>query len=258
MKWNNLINNIASDIKAFVDHLRCSGYSEEEAWRVGHRVASILQYFGIQDAPRKTKPPVKETGAWAGTIFFTLDGKIEKFVSQKKWNKGQTWILHFLSELAKDPDTDLGYKEMEQATGFLCHLSMTYEELAPYLKGFYLALHYHLPWRDAEGWKTNEKQCGAYVYAKLDRGDITSDEANQMLNPPSFEDIPQPKTVKCVPELAQILPALELPFSQETPPRMLVRSASLLYIRYGFADASGTGLDASITTDEGIWVRIGT
>jgi hypothetical protein len=80
-----------------------------------------------------------------------------------------------------------------------------------------------------------------------------------MLNPPSFEDIPQPKTVKSVPELAQALPALELLFSQETPPRMLVKSASLLYIlRYGFADASGTGLGASITTDEGIRVRIGT
>jgi hypothetical protein len=79
-----------------------------------------------------------------------------------------------------------------------------------------------------------------------------------MLNPPSFEDIPQPKTVKCVPELAQALPALELLFSQETPPIMLVRSASLLYVRYGFADASGTGLGTSITIDEGIRVHIGT
>jgi hypothetical protein len=42
MKWNDHINNIAGNIKAFVDDLRCSGYSEEEAWRVGHRVASIL------------------------------------------------------------------------------------------------------------------------------------------------------------------------------------------------------------------------
>jgi hypothetical protein len=159
-------------------------------------VASILQYLGIQDAPRKTKPPVKEIGAWAGTMFSTLNGKMKKFVSQKKWNKGRTWILHFLSKLAKDPDADFGCKEMEQAIGFLYHLSMTYEELAPYLKGFYLALHYHLPRRDAEGWKTNKKQWDAYVYAKLDRGDITSDEANQMLNLPSFEDIPQPKTVK--------------------------------------------------------------
>jgi hypothetical protein len=39
---------------------------------------------------------------------------------------------------------------------------------------------------------------------------------------------------------------------------MLVRSAHLLYIRYGFADASGTGLGASVTTNQGVRVRIGT
>jgi hypothetical protein len=135
---------------------------------------------------------------------------------------------------------------------------MTYEELAPYLKGFYMALHQHLPQRDSEDWKTNETQWDTYIYEKLDRGDVSSEEAHQMLNPPSFEDIPQPKEVKCVPELAQALTALKLLFSQEEPPRMLVRSASLLYIQYGFADASGTGLGASVTTDEGIRVRIGT
>jgi hypothetical protein len=39
---------------------------------------------------------------------------------------------------------------------------------------------------------------------------------------------------------------------------MLVRSAHLLYIRYGFTDAPGTGLGASITTNQGVRVRIGT
>jgi hypothetical protein len=102
-------------------------------------------------------------------MFSTLDKRIEKFVSQKKWDKGRSRIRHFLSELPKDPETDFGYKETEQATGFLCHLSMTYEELAPYLKGFYLALHHHLPRRDTEGWKTNEKQWDVYVYEKFDR-----------------------------------------------------------------------------------------
>ena len=34
MKWNTLFNNIAGDIKAFVDDLRASGYSEEHAWQV--------------------------------------------------------------------------------------------------------------------------------------------------------------------------------------------------------------------------------
>jgi hypothetical protein len=39
---------------------------------------------------------------------------------------------------------------------------------------------------------------------------------------------------------------------------MLVHSESFVYIRYGFVDASGTGLGSSITTDEGIRVHIGT
>jgi hypothetical protein len=55
----------------------------------------------------------------------------------------------------------------------------------------------------------------------------------------------------------QVLPALELFFRQPNPPRMLVRSAHLLYIRYGFANASVTGLSASITTNQGVRVRIG-
>jgi hypothetical protein len=158
MKWDKLIDNIAGDIKAFVNDFRCSGVSDERAWAIGQRVASIFQYLGIQNAPRKTKPPVLVTGAWAGSMFSTALGKIEKFVSQKKWDKARTWILHFLTALAEDPDALFNHKEMEQATGFLCHLSMTYEDLAPYLKGFYLSLYHHLPRRNAEGWKMNEKR----------------------------------------------------------------------------------------------------
>jgi hypothetical protein len=89
MKWNDAIANIAGDLKAFVDDLRCSGVSEEHAWQIGRRVAAIFQYLGIQDAPRKRKPPVLVTAAWAGSTFSTALGKIEKFVSQKKWDKAR-------------------------------------------------------------------------------------------------------------------------------------------------------------------------
>jgi hypothetical protein len=150
------------------------------------------------------------------------------------------------------------YKEMEQATGFLCHLSMTYEDLAPYLKGFYLSLHHHLPRRDTKGWKMNEKRWDAYIHSKLDKEDVTPEEAHEMLHPPAHENITAPPEVPCVPELLHALPALETFFKQPNPPRMLVRSAPLLYVRYGFADTSGTRLGASITTDEGIRIRIGT
>jgi hypothetical protein len=81
MKWNDAIANIVGDLKAFVDDLRCSGVSEEHAWQIGRRVAAIFQYLGIQDAPCKRKPPVLVTAAWAGSMFSSALGKIEKFVS---------------------------------------------------------------------------------------------------------------------------------------------------------------------------------
>jgi hypothetical protein len=78
---------------------------------------------------------------------------------------------------------------------------MTYEDLAPYLKGFYLSLHKHLPQRDANGWKLSEKYWEAYVYSKLERLELTEEEADQMLHPPSFEDIARPTSIVCAPEL---------------------------------------------------------
>jgi hypothetical protein len=84
------------------------------------------------------------------------------------------------------------------------------------------------------------------------------EEADQMLHPPSFEDNARPTSIICAPELSQTLPALKQFFSQKLPPKMLVCLESFVYIRYGFANSSGTGLGSSITTDEGIWVRIGT
>ena len=59
VKWNDQIENIAADIVAFVDDLRVSSVDEETAWAVGRQLGSRLQYLGIQDTPRKTKPPYR-------------------------------------------------------------------------------------------------------------------------------------------------------------------------------------------------------
>ena len=59
MQWNDLIKNIAAAVVAFVDDLRISGIDEETAWRAGRQLASRLQYLGLQDAARKTKPPCR-------------------------------------------------------------------------------------------------------------------------------------------------------------------------------------------------------
>jgi hypothetical protein len=57
MKWDASVEKIAGDILGFVDDLRASGYSIECTWRVARQVVSHLQYLGIQDAPRKRRPP---------------------------------------------------------------------------------------------------------------------------------------------------------------------------------------------------------
>jgi hypothetical protein len=57
MKWNNATNSIAGDILAFVDDLRASGSSKEQAWQIARPVVSRLQYLGIQGAPQKSHPP---------------------------------------------------------------------------------------------------------------------------------------------------------------------------------------------------------
>ena len=69
MKWDAIDERIAADLLAFVDDLRVSGLSVEEAWQVARQVASRLQYLGIKDAPRKRRPPPQSPGAWAGGSF---------------------------------------------------------------------------------------------------------------------------------------------------------------------------------------------
>jgi hypothetical protein len=53
MKWDLVLQKIAGDIVGFVDDLRVSAFSVEEAWQVAHQVVAQLQYMGIQDVPRK-------------------------------------------------------------------------------------------------------------------------------------------------------------------------------------------------------------
>jgi hypothetical protein len=44
---------IAADVVEFVDELRPSGGSRKEAWQAARRVASMLSWLGMHDAPRK-------------------------------------------------------------------------------------------------------------------------------------------------------------------------------------------------------------
>jgi hypothetical protein len=86
-----------------------------------------------------------------------------------------------VGKVEKGKTTQLVYKDLEKVRGYLCHLSLTYDILAPYLKGLHLVLAQHLDQRDAEGWKLTEKAWHNYVDSKVNNGDIVEQEAKELL-----------------------------------------------------------------------------
>jgi hypothetical protein len=257
MKWDLMINNIAGDIKTFVDDLRASGIDEETAWKIARQVASRLQYLGIQDAPRKRRPPTRKTGAWAGAIFSTENNKITQTVSQEKWDKGRAQLEELSAQLSLSPDSKFSYKRLEQIRGFLCHLSMTFDVITPFLKGFHLTLCSHLSSRDDDGWKLPDGAFLAYIHEKRDLGSITEEEARAALNPPDYADIPIPEEVIPVSRFRDDIFALKELLSSKEPPLVTLRTNSVYEVVYGFGDASGKGFGSTMLSSRGIKYRIG-
>jgi hypothetical protein len=62
MKWNSHAKAIAGDVITFVDDVRVTGFSKENCRNVHHQFASRLQFLGMQDAPRKYRPPFSNPG----------------------------------------------------------------------------------------------------------------------------------------------------------------------------------------------------
>jgi hypothetical protein len=180
MKGDFLIKNIAGDVVAFVDNLRASGHTIERTWAVGRQIVSRLQYLGLQDAPRKRKPRVQASGPWAGCVFKTSNTEIQQSITQSKWDKAKDHIAELSLMMTTSVNGLLDYKRLEQIRGFLCHLSMTYLIVTPYLKGLHLTLASHHPGRDEFGWKMASKEWAAYLFESVESGKITCDKAESM------------------------------------------------------------------------------
>jgi hypothetical protein len=99
-------------------------------------------------------------------LFSTTNGKISQSVTAEKWKKGQNSVKSLLNAI-NEKEGIVNYKSLERVRGFLCHLSMTFEVITPFLKGFHLILAKHLPRRDGDGWKFSEKGYLSYVHQKL-------------------------------------------------------------------------------------------
>jgi hypothetical protein len=293
MKWDDSLQKIAGDIVGFVDDLRASGYSMEYAWGVARQMASRLQYLGIQDAPRKRRPPSQSPGAWAGAVFSTKDSQVTQSVTQEKWTKAKLMIQEMISAAGGNESHEFSYKRLEQIRGFLCHMAMTYETFTPFLKGLHLTLAAYLPKRDADGWKLSDKKWidhiremvaegkitkedgdeaieaereaqmletdwDLYIREKLDKDQMSGDEAQAAMEARLPAGDPPPDKIMGVPRFFQDLSALRELLSSATPPEVNVRARLIITILYGFADASGKGFGSTVLGKDGTRYRIGT
>jgi len=252
-KWNEVARKIAGDLKAYVDDLRAIGWSYEHAWQIARLVASKLQYLGIQDAARKRRI---DNGPWAGSIFISSEDRIQRTVSQSKWEKGRNYILDLSTSLDENENAMFDYKHLERVRGFLCHLAMTYEILFPFLKGFHLALCAHLPNRDDDGWKMRDLEWLGFLEERISKGKLSEEEKAELMNQ-EFNISNAPKRIKVGKRFRKCLIALKKFFEVETPPIITDRSTNIQMAVYGFVDASKSGFGSSIDYGNQVTYRMG-
>jgi len=254
MKWNDVVNRQAGNVIAYVDDLRITGWSMNHAWEIAHRVASRLQYLGIQDAPRKRRI---DNGPWAGSIFLSSSNKIQKTVTSEKWIKARDYIIDLVEKTKQNKNHKFDFKYLEKIRGFLCHLAMTYDLLFPFLKGFHLTLCSFLPKRNEQGWKMKDLEWIGFLEISRSTGKLTDEEVQAALDykyDPKF----RPKTITVVPRFHQCLLALKKFFDSDSPPIITERTSTLQLVIYGFVDASKSGFGSSIDYNGTIKYRIGT
>jgi hypothetical protein len=174
-----------------MDDERGSGHLLENAWQVHRQYISKQQYLGIQDAPRKTRPPSQnKCGAWAGTVICVSEDRITRSVTQAKWDKGKDTIKWFRDTC--DAGKGYSYKQVLSKKGFLVHLCMTYSFLTPFVKGFHLLSDSWRANRGADGWKVQAREWEPYLHQALLEGVIEEDTYCEMIahssgdEPPTF------------------------------------------------------------------------
>ena len=258
MKWVEDPGDLAGDVVTFIDDVRVTGHSKENCHQVHRQFCSRIQWLGMQDAPRKFRPPSQtQAGAWTGTIFKIDQNLISKSVTQEKWEKGKDMVekLWHLCQESEGGRPRINRKELERETGFLNHLAMTFDVISPYLKGFYLTLNSWRPYRDEGDWKISEKKWKRMLMLQLSMGKITELEWEHWGE--DRDEKNAPSIVRGSPCLKSDVEALVSIFRPEKVPVVSVRCRLVLTVIFGFGDASGTGLGSTFTCGAGFSFRIG-
>jgi hypothetical protein len=227
---------MACDFVTYCDDLRTLGATSALALAASARVASLSNFLGVQDAPRKRRFPDRIPGAWAGTVALTTEEGVFGSVTQERWDKSKT-ILEGMWEKVQHGDGIFNHKRLLSERGFLIYVTRAFPSMRPYLKGVHLTVDSWRLGRDEDGWK-DPTWCGPPV---------ESGEAEPEA----------PETVKAVNRLAWDLEALRILFSAGTPAVRTIRPSGVVSVIYGFGDASGSGFGSSFTHDNGVAYRVG-
>ena len=130
-KIRDIDEKVAADFCQYIDDIRASGATYEECWQAARRVASVLQYLGLQDAARKVRPPVQDGSTWAGSVVATHSSEVAKLVTEKRWAKTRTIIRKWVQAHRESPELDA--PALRSDRGFLVYISRTYPWMVPYL-----------------------------------------------------------------------------------------------------------------------------
>ena len=256
-RWDSRVKKIAASICAFVDDYRVAGHSVENAWQAARQVASRLQYLGLQDAPRKRRPPSQVPGAWAGCVFRISEDKVAKTVSLEKWDKAKAIVGALFAAFANSGDRPfLDYKDLEKQRGFLGHLCMTFKFLVPFMKGFHLTIDSWRPLRGPDGWKISKDKWESWLLQFAIHDQWEEEQGIATWNG-EVDRSSHPAQVRAAARLYDDLRALMAFFEPAYPPEVQLRVSKMLTVIYGFGDASGAGFGSSFKLNLGISYRIG-
>jgi hypothetical protein len=242
MKWNDLVMRIAGDIITYIDDCRASGYNIENAWQVARRLASRLQWLGLQDAPRKRRPSSQVPGAWAGGVFKVGPSSVTKTVTQEKWSKARNMIKELYDSCREVEVPLLPLKTLLKQRGFLVHLAMTFSSMVPFLKGLHLTVDSWRCQRGDDGWKLPERDWRQHLLGLKLEG-MSDEELDELLGNDA------PERVEIVPRMVGDTLALWHLFSAEVPPEVVMRVSKILIVVFGFGDASLGGFGSSFARD---------
>ena len=234
----------------FVDDVRGAGRAREPASiRKAHcHLASMMNYYGNQEAARKRRHVTLTPGAHNGIIIHTDTPHPKKSTTASKWRRGVSsleWLLDQfgIPKSTQDPiryvkslshwESKVDTAELRRIAGLWIHLTEVYTEGRCFLKGFYNAMEAFRDNRDLEGWRLAEAMDETRKLEELDAPRDVAGAGYPVSTPVTYE-------------LISHVHALSQLFTGEVPREVLIRPTDKSKIRYMVADASAEGFAAGV------------